>query len=284
MGDKAQNSIVYGPVPSRRLGKWRGEILLGCGNSLGLNIAKCKVCSCNCSYCSCGKTFKLTKKPGKHDYFSLKEIEQGLEAALKRHLKENTKIDYISLVGWTEPTLHPCFADVANLFFEMKQKYFPKKPTAIFTNSTTLDNENVRKALKRFDRTFFKLDCTTNGIFHRINQPVGRTKIEDIIDNLADFSNKTTKIELSAMVLKTNYKDIASFQYVKALKKIKSKNNRIYLCTPDWLKPTGKKEGISMMPSKGVTLYVKKYLESFNYRATILPPKREGLHPLVKFE
>lgn len=276
-----ENKIIYGPVDSRRLGKWKDENLLECGRSLGINLSKLKMCSFDCIYCSCGKTQKVLNKSTEDDYFSLQEIESEVKKGFEYHKKNNTDIDYISFVGWTEPTLHPRIDKVVDLVFEIKQEYFPNTPMAIFTNSTTLYRSEVKNALKKFDRTFFKLDAISEETFQIINHPAKGIRLEEIVENLAQFSKETDKVELSAMILNANYPDICSKDYVDAIEKIKPKNNLIYLCTPDWLRPT-KSGGVCLIPEKEVLKDVKNFLTSSGYKAIILPPKRKGFHPLIK--
>ncbi len=176
--------------------------------------------------------------------------------------------------------MHPKINEVIDLILEIKQEYFPNKPTAIFTNSTTLDREKVKKALKNVNRTFFKLDVSEKAIFQKVNRPHSNIQLEKIINGLTEFSEETNKVELSAMVLITNYKDLASEKYAELIRKINPLNNSIYLCTPDWLRPT-KTGGISLMPEQKIIEYVKKSIDAFGYKAIILPPKRQGLHPLI---
>lgn len=281
MNDNIKSTLVYGPVHARRLGKWQGEKLLACAHSLGINLSKIPVCSFDCIYCSCGKTQELTTKPKPSSYISLDEFKTELQKGFEECIENKTRVDCISFVGCTEPTLHPQFEKIADVFFEVKQKYFPSKPIAIFTNATTLDRKQVREALKKFDRTFFKLDAASDDTFKKINRPAKGVKLETIIENLAQFSEETGKVELSAMILRTNYKDIVSEKYINAVKKIKPKNNLLYLCTPDWLRPTNKGKGISLMPEEEILEYVKSSLESSQLNALIVPPKRKGLHPLA---
>lgn len=276
-----ESKIIYGPVDSRRLGRWQNETLIECGRSLGVNLSKVPTCSFDCIYCSCGKTQILTLNPDTACY-SLKEIKKGLEEGFREHASKQTKIDYISFVGWGEPTLHPNFDKVANLFFKIKEEYFSNKPTAIFTNSTTLSKREVREALKKFDRTFFKLDTNDKITFQKVNRPFQDIELEEIIGRLAEFSKETDKVELSSMVLGANYKDLASKQYAETIRKINPKNNRVYLCTPDWLRPISENKGISLMPEKEILEYVKNSIESSGHKAIILPPKRQGLHPLIR--
>ena len=65
------DSIVFGPVTSRRL-----------GNSLGINLlpADKKICNFNCIYCECGLTLHSPSVSGMP---SRKEVRNELEKWLK---------------------------------------------------------------------------------------------------------------------------------------------------------------------------------------------------------
>ncbi len=60
---------LYGPVPSRRLGR-----------SLGVDIVPYKVCSYDCIYCQLGRTTRLTSTPERLVSAAdvIREIERGL--------------------------------------------------------------------------------------------------------------------------------------------------------------------------------------------------------------
>jgi len=79
----------YGPVPSRRL-----------GFSLGVDLTPRKTCSFDCIYCQLGKS---TKKKVKRAFFlNFSKFKKELRSILKN----KPKIDYITLSGSGEPTLH----------------------------------------------------------------------------------------------------------------------------------------------------------------------------------
>jgi len=83
---------VFGPVPSRRLGR-----------SLGINNIPPKICTYSCVYCQLGRTMRMSMKRG--DFFTPTEL---VEAAITkiRKLKDNgERIDYLSFVPDGEPTL-----------------------------------------------------------------------------------------------------------------------------------------------------------------------------------
>ncbi|MFA7135658.1 MAG: radical SAM protein, partial [Bacteroidales bacterium] len=85
------NKLIYGPVPSRRLGK-----------SLGVNNIPYKVCSYNCVYCQIGEVPGQTSKI--KSFYNTNEIIKAVEEKLTS-LPKNEMPDYLSLVPDGEPTL-----------------------------------------------------------------------------------------------------------------------------------------------------------------------------------
>ena len=83
-------SIIYGPIHSRRL-----------GTSLGVELMPLehKLCTFNCVYCECG-----WNEPVNHPKLPSRE---EVRAALEAKLKENLPLDVITFSGNGEPTLHP---------------------------------------------------------------------------------------------------------------------------------------------------------------------------------
>jgi wyosine [tRNA(Phe)-imidazoG37] synthetase (radical SAM superfamily) len=65
-------SIVYGPVPSRRLGQ-----------SLGVDPIPFKTCNYNCVYCQLGRTHPLTNR--RQDFYAPEVILAEVRAALAAH-------------------------------------------------------------------------------------------------------------------------------------------------------------------------------------------------------
>ena len=86
---------VYGPVPSRRLGR-----------SLGIDLVPFKTCTYDCVYCQLGRTTNKTLE--RREYVSVKEVL----AELERKLTEKDTPDYISLAGSGEPTLNSGIGDL----------------------------------------------------------------------------------------------------------------------------------------------------------------------------
>ena len=88
-------SIIYGPVPSRRL-----------GFSLGVDIVPLKACSLNCVYCQLGRT--TTKTIRRKAYIEGRQVIRELEP----YLKKKGRINFITLAGSGEPTLNSAIGDI----------------------------------------------------------------------------------------------------------------------------------------------------------------------------
>lgn len=168
--------VLYGPVDSRRYGR-----------SLGINLSPCryKACSFNCVYCHYGPTQKLIFE---HDlqgngYPAYEEIVGELQAALESPVA----IDLITFSGNGEPTLHPEFPDLVEAVIDLRDTYRPDAKTALLSNSTGLDREDVRQAVTELDLPVLKLDAGTARAFMKINRPAKGVKFETIVDHLADL-------------------------------------------------------------------------------------------------
>jgi wyosine [tRNA(Phe)-imidazoG37] synthetase (radical SAM superfamily) len=136
------DSIVFGPVHSRRLGR-----------SLGLNLlpARSKLCSFNCPYCECG--YNTPRAQGSR-WPSPDEVAHGLRIALER----GPAPDCITFSGNGEPTLHPRFSVVVDRVVAARDELAPAIPVAILSNGLTAGVPAIRDALRRLDARFMKLD------------------------------------------------------------------------------------------------------------------------------
>lgn len=92
---------IFGPVPSRRLGR-----------SLGVDLTPYKTCSQDCVFCQLGRTPKKTLT--RHEYVPTEEVLEELEEWFKR----GGSADHITLSGSGEPTLHSSFGEVLGFIRE----------------------------------------------------------------------------------------------------------------------------------------------------------------------
>lgn len=158
--------FLYGPVPSRRLGR-----------SLGVDIVTYKYCTYDCIYCQLGKT--INKTIIRSPYISPNEILEEIERFLK---EEKIHIDYISLSGSGEPTLHSGIKNIINGI-----KKITEIPVAVITNGSLLYLDEVREDLLCADLILPSMDAVTKEIFEKINRPASGISLDKIIHGLIEF-------------------------------------------------------------------------------------------------
>jgi wyosine [tRNA(Phe)-imidazoG37] synthetase (radical SAM superfamily) len=157
---------LYGPVPSRRLGR-----------SLGIDLVPHKICTYDCIYCQIGSTTEKTLV--RKEYVPVREILEEV----KRFLKEETSsIDHLSLSGSGEPTLHSKIRLVIEGI-----KAITSIPVAVITNGSLLCEETIRRDLLRADIVLPSLDAVSLEIFAKINRPRPGFSIEKVIEGLVEF-------------------------------------------------------------------------------------------------
>jgi len=172
----------YGPVLSRRL-----------GFSLGVDLVPKKTCSFNCIYCQLGQTTR--KSIRRFSYIDLNKLKKEL----KEIIKQNPKIDYITISGSGEPTLHKNLDKIIGLIKKVTKNKFP---VCVITNSSLLYKKAVRRELKKADLLIPSLDAVTPQIFHKINRPSKEITIEKIIKGLIELRREFKgKIWLEIMLV-----------------------------------------------------------------------------------
>jgi len=157
---------IFGPVPSRRLGR-----------SLGIDLVPYKTCTFDCIYCDLGRTTHKTIT--RQAYVSSEEIQGELE--LNSSVLEK-KPDFITLSGSGEPTLN---TDIGEIIRRIKE--ITSTPVAILTNSSLLSLDEVRRDLSEADVVLPSLDAITPALFEYINRPHPSLRIEEIISGLIQF-------------------------------------------------------------------------------------------------
>ena len=176
MATKLYDSIIFGPIQSRRLG-----VSLGV-NLLALNK---KICSFDCVYCECGFT-----QNDVHGTFAEKKVViENLESVLKEMLQNEKHLDVITFAGNGEPTLHPNFDEIIDATILLRNHYFPKAKISVLSNATTLNKESVIKALSKVDNNILKLDSGLVETIKLIDQPTSSNfSIDTVINGMLRFN------------------------------------------------------------------------------------------------
>jgi wyosine [tRNA(Phe)-imidazoG37] synthetase (radical SAM superfamily) len=158
---------IFGPVPSRRLGK-----------SLGIDLIPFKTCCLNCLYCECGKTTVHTLE--RKEYVPARAIIREIDA----FLSGAPSLDVITFAGSGEPTLNTALPELLRHI----QTRYPQYKTALLTNGSLLYLEEVRKSSLAFDYVLPSLDAVRQQTFEKINQPATGLSSQKAIDGLITFS------------------------------------------------------------------------------------------------
>lgn len=157
------SSQIFGPVPSRRLGR-----------SLGVDLVPFKTCTYDCIYCQLGQTTCKTME--RKEWVPL----DGVLEKLKGKLSSNP--DYITLSGSGEPTL---FSRVDELIDQIKA--ITDVPVAVLTNGSLLWHEDVRNQLISADLVIPSLDAGDEAMFRLVNRPHEEISFGQMLDGLIDF-------------------------------------------------------------------------------------------------
>jgi len=152
--------FVFGPVPSRRLGR-----------SLGVDLVPFKTCTYNCIYCQLGRTTRRTvvRREWVPQDAGLNEVEKRL----------GCKPDYITLSGSGEPTLHSRLGEIIRGIRSMTAI-----PIAVLTNGSLLWQEQVRMDVAQAEVVLPSLDAPDPGRFALINRPHSEITFERLIDGV----------------------------------------------------------------------------------------------------
>ena len=154
---------VFGPVPSRRLGR-----------SLGIDLVPFKTCSYDCIYCQLGRTTNKTIK--RREWVPLDNVLAELKDKLA------TKPDYITLSGSGDPTLYSRLEELIDRIRSMTDV-----PVAVLTNGSLLWQEEVRKQLMDAHLVIPSLDAGDNSMFQAVNRPHESILFEQMLEGLITF-------------------------------------------------------------------------------------------------
>ncbi|MBL7107638.1 MAG: radical SAM protein [Phycisphaerae bacterium] len=161
-----KREYIYGPVPSRRLGR-----------SLGVDFVPFKTCTYDCIYCQLGRT---TNKTTQREAWIPPEI---VITQLKSKLY--TKPDYITLSGSGEPTL---FSQVGEVICKIKE--ITDIPIAVLTNGSLLWLPEVRNSLMSADLVLPSLDAGSDQLFRYVNRPHQDISFNRMLEGLVEFRDE----------------------------------------------------------------------------------------------
>lgn len=199
-------STVYGPVKSWRLGA-----------SLGIDLLYVNsICSFKCLYCQLGK---INIHSSERKVFVPTE---KVMADLKNSDWEAA--DVITFSGNGEPTLA---ANLGEAIHEIKA--YTHKPIAVLTNSTLLNDPQVRFELREADQIFCKLDAADEATFVILNRPAAGITLKSVLEGIMKLrAEYIGRLAIQTMLMPLNRQGLE--QLAESLKKIQP--DEVQLNTP----------------------------------------------------
>jgi wyosine [tRNA(Phe)-imidazoG37] synthetase (radical SAM superfamily) len=198
------NSIIFGPIPSRRF-----------GISLGVDLSPSKKqCNFDCLYCELegAKTVdKMEESP------SVAEIIAAIQDSFEKH----PKIDVITLTANGEPTLYPKLDKLIDEINKIKGE----TKTLILSNGSTIYKKEIYNALLKIDTVKLSLDCVSEKCFKKLDRVNKNVETQKIVPSMSDFSKETKNdFVLEILFVKDlNDKDDELILLYDAVKKINPK-------------------------------------------------------------
>ncbi len=155
---------IFGPVPSRRLGR-----------SLGIDVIPPKTCSYDCIYCESGPTTHLTVN--RQAFVDPDQVIQDLLAYFREY---PDSVDVLTFSSAGEPTLY----EPMGYLVRGIKRHFPFLPLVLLTNGSLFWDSNVRKAVLDVDRVVPSLDAVSEQVFRSINRPHVSLDLTSIVEGL----------------------------------------------------------------------------------------------------
>lgn len=161
---------IFGPVPSRRLGR-----------SLGIDVIPPKTCTYDCVYCESGRTTCLTVN--RKTFVEPDAVLRDLENFFRSY---PGSADVLTFSSAGEPTLYEPLGELIKAI----KKRFPSLPLMVLTNGALLFDPRVRNDLSGADRVVPSLDAVSEEVFQRINRPHPGIALPVVLEGLEAFGKE----------------------------------------------------------------------------------------------
>ena len=162
--------IVFGPVPSRRLGL-----------SLGIDLVPLKTCSLDCIYCELGRT--AAPVADRAEYIPWQKIAAEIRSCFRpQDGTSPPQPDFITLSGSGEPTLNLALPRVV-----AELKTLSPAPLALLTNGTLFSDPEVRSEVADIDVILPSLDTVSEDIFRALNRPAPGLTAAGLVRGLVEL-------------------------------------------------------------------------------------------------
>lgn len=169
--ERHKTAIVFGPIPSRRLGR-----------SLGVNNIPPKVCTYSCIYCQIGVTGTIEVE--RQAFYEPQRIYEEVANRVETFGALGEGIDYITFVPDGEPTLDINLGEEIGLIKPLGVRI------AVITNSSLLWRADARKDLAGADWVSVKIDTVSEDIWRRLNRAHSDLSLTKVREGLSEFARE----------------------------------------------------------------------------------------------
>ena len=167
--ERPDTAIVFGPIPSRRLGR-----------SLGVNNIPPKVCTYSCVYCQIGVVGRIEAE--RQAFYEPQLIYGEVARRVDTFGPLGEGIDYITFVPDGEPTLDINLGEEISLIKPLGAK------VAVITNGSLLHLPEVRRDLAGADWVSVKVDAVSEKVWLKLNRPHRTLSLETVRQGVLEFA------------------------------------------------------------------------------------------------
>ena len=179
---------VFGPVPSRRLGR-----------SVGVNNIPAKICTYSCVYCQLGRSLQMTID--RQAFYAPEELQTEVTKKINRLTALGEDVDYLTIVPDGEPTLDVNLGRLLELLRPLNIKL------AVITNGSLLHLPEVRAALAKADWVSLKVDAVDVEIWKKIDRPHDQLELQRILKGMLSFVGQFKGLLVTETMLVKNVND-----------------------------------------------------------------------------
>ncbi len=187
---------LFGPVPSRRLGR-----------SLGVDLIPFKTCTMNCRFCQLGDSACALSE--RAEYVPMPEVL----AELVQWNECDGQADHITLAGSGEPTLHTGFGEVLRWI-----KDNTSIASVLLSNGSLFHLAEVRAAAAMADKVKVTLSAWDEASFQQIHRPAQGVTFEQLIEGERAFRQEFSgELALEVFIVEGMNSDCADVRRIAAL-------------------------------------------------------------------
>ena len=160
---------VFGPVPSRRLGR-----------SIGINNIPPKVCSYSCVYCQLGRAIEMAAQ--RRSFYEPEELLEETGRKIEQARSRGEQIDYLTIVPDGEPTLDSRLGELIEGLgsFDIK--------TALISNGSLLGDPQLREELLGLDWISVKVDAADETTWRKTDRPHKSLEFDRMLTGTRTFA------------------------------------------------------------------------------------------------